>query len=177
MSDFFTNETLTTIHTEGAQEPNEFTQIEGLGTAMQRWLRKSLNVCTVAELAKLSVTQVLSRLGEEERTFGPCQLENWIQQAQQVVRQHTPWQTVVTFVVSLQVREVNGQPEQRTIAYCLEVDRKQIWSGVECNGVYELMLEQLKHVVQWGPEVSVPRVPEPQRESKLQNSNPAATEP
>jgi hypothetical protein len=133
---------------EKSKEFNEFARIEGLGSAMQRWLRESFDVYTLEDLAHLSVNRVLARLEDEEQAFCRHELERWIRQAQSFVAEQTSWRTFATFVVSLQARQIGGQTEQRTVAYFLETDRKAVWSGIECNGVYELMLEQLQHTFQ-----------------------------
>ncbi len=57
------------------------------------------------------------------------------------------WQTFATFIVSVQSRQKGEQTEQRTITYLLEADKRKIWPGVEFNGVYKLMLDQLQQVL------------------------------
>ncbi len=158
------------------KEFNEFAKIEGLGPAMQRWLRETFHVYTVADLANLSVNRVLSRLEDEEQAFCRHEIERWIQQAQGFAAQQSSWRTFATFVVSLQSRQVGGQTEQRTTAYFLEADRRAIWSGIECNGVYELMLDQLKHIFQPQPEVSAPMEPELKIEPELRDNSSSASE-
>jgi hypothetical protein len=164
MSASFSEEALTVSHVSSGKEFNEFARIEGLGPAMQQWLRESFHIHTVADLANLSAEVVLSRLRDEEKDFCRREIERWIQQAQDFVAHETPWHTFATFVVSLQSRQSGGQMEQRTTAYFLEADRKAIWSGIECNGVYELMLDQLKRNFQLELEVNVPM----ESESKIE---------
>ncbi len=72
--------------------------------------------------------------------------------AQAQATTQTAWQPFATFVVSLQSRQVGGETQQRTIAYFLETDRREIWPAIECNGVYELMLDQLQQVFHLEPE-------------------------
>ncbi|HEY9751857.1 MAG TPA: hypothetical protein V6C46_02815 [Coleofasciculaceae cyanobacterium] len=141
------------------KELNEFARIQGLSAAMQRWLRETFNVETVQNLADLSVNRVLSRLEDEGKTFSREQVEHWISQAQTFAAAQTSWQPFATFVVSLQSQQTGGQTQQRTIAYFVEADRRKIWSGIECNGVYELMLDQLKQVFQLEPEAVAANTP------------------
>lgn len=159
------------------KEFNEFAKIEGLGPTMQRWLRETFHVYTVADLANLSVNRVLSRLEDEEKDFCRREIEHWIQQAQEFAAQQSSWRTFATFVVSLQSRQVGGQTDQRTTAYFLEADRRAIWSGIECNGVYELMLDQLKHILQLQPEGKALMESESMSEPKPSNANSSETEP
>jgi len=170
MSSSFPEEAMTINHTSGGREFNEFAHIEGLGPAMRRWLRESFHIYTIADLANLSVELVLSRLRDEEKNFCRRDIERWIQQAQSFVAHQTPWHTFATFVVSLQSRQIGGQTEQRTTAYFLEADRRKIWSGIECHGAYELMLDQLKQAFHLEPEVKVPMSSESMSESKLSDS-------
>lgn len=169
MTASLTNEILTVSNASNGKEFNQFARIEGLGPATRRWLREVFNVHTLEDLAQLSVNRVLanpalSRLEYEGKAICQQKIERWIQQAQEFVAQKTTWQTFATFVVSLQARQVGGQTEQRTTAYFLEADRKKTWSGIECNGVYEMMLDQLKHPFQLEPEVNAPMEPEPRIE-------------
>lgn len=154
MATSFTDSTLATGNPNKDKELNEFAQIQGLGSAMQRWLRETFKVQTVKDLADLSVNRVLSRLEDEGKTFSREQVEHWISQAQAFAAAQTVWQPFATFIVSLQSRQIGGQTQQRTVAYFVEADRRKIWAGVECNGVYELMLDQLKQVFQLEPEVA-----------------------
>lgn len=169
--------TLAPDNASKGKEFNEFARIEGLGPAMQRWLRETFHVYTVADLANLSVNRVLSRLEDEEKEFCRREIERWIQQAQQFAAQQTSWRTFATFVVSLQSRQVGGQTDQRTTAYFLEADRRAIWSGIECNGVYELMLDQLKHVFQSQPEVISQMESESSMETTSADVSPSQPEP
>jgi hypothetical protein len=159
MAKSFTDVTPMKSDGKKSKEFNEFAQIEGLGPAMQRWLRESFEVYTIEDLAKLSVNRVLARLEDEEQAFCRHEIERWIKQAQSFVAEQTAWQTFATFVVSLQTRRIGGQTEQRTTAYFVEADRRAIWSGIECSGVYELMLEQLKHNFQLELEEIIPMEP------------------
>lgn len=176
MSTSLTGATVITGNGSRNKEFNEFAKIEGLGPAMQRWLRETFHVYTVADLANLSVNRVLSRLEDEEKEFCRREIERWIQQAQQFATEQTSWRTFATFVVSLQSRQVGGQTDQRTTAYFLEADRRAIWSGIECNGVYELMLDQLKHIFQSQPEVISQMESESSMETKSSDVSPSQPE-
>lgn len=169
--------TTTISNASQGKEFNEFARIEGLGPAMQRWLRETFQVYTIADLANLSVNRVLSRLEDEEKDFCHREIEHWIQQAQEFAAQHSSWRTFATFVVSLQSRQIGGQTDQRTTAYFLEADRRAIWSGIECNGVYELMLDQLKHILQLQPEGKALMESESMSDPKPSNANSSGTEP
>jgi hypothetical protein len=160
MSTSFTGKPVTIGNPNLSNEFNEFARIQGLGPAMQRWLRESFNIHTVTDLANLPISRVLFQLEDEGKAFAHDQIEWWVRQARLFVAEQTSWQTFATFVVSLQSRQVGGQTEQRTTAYFLETDQKKIWSGIECNGVYELILDQLKHLFQLEPEVTVPMASE-----------------
>ena len=130
---------------------NELTSIarlEGIRPVIQRWLRGSFNINSVEELAQLSVNTLLFRLEDDGKCYSRHEVESWIAQAQELVAQKTPWQTSANFIVSLQNRYVGEQLEQRTTVYFIEADRKATWPGIEFNGVYELMLEQLKQSYQ-----------------------------
>lgn len=150
--------------------PNtSLSQLAGLGPTTQRWLQETFDVQTLEDLIDLSVNQVLAnpalaQLGAAEKSLCRQKLEQWIQQAQEIVAQNQTWQTFATFVVSLQSRRMGEQTQQRTTAYCLESDRRVIWSGIECDGVYDLMLDQLKHTFQLESEVNIPMAPEPKIE-------------
>lgn len=144
-------------------------QLAGLGPTTQRWLQETFKVQTLEDLTDLSVNQVLAnpalaQLGAEEKNLCRQKLEQWIQQAQEIVAENQTWQTFATFVVSLQSRQVGEHTQQRTTVYCLESDRRVIWSGIECDGVYNLMLDQLKHTFQLESEVNIPMAPEPRIE-------------
>jgi hypothetical protein len=65
------------------------------------------------------------------------------------------WQTFATYIVSLQSRQVGEQIDRRTIVYFLEADKRQIWPGVECDGVCKFMLEQLEPILQVTPREAV----------------------
>jgi hypothetical protein len=85
------------------------------------------------------------------------------------------WQPFATFVVSFQSRQVGGETQHRTVVYFLEADRRKIWPGLECDGVHELMLEQLQRLFQLEPaETEAPApvsadlpTPEPTPDSNL----------
>ena len=143
---------------DNIREFNEFDRIEGLKPTMLRWLREKFQVFTVNDLAKLSLNQVLYQLEDEGKEVVRRDVEHWIDQAREFSAEETSWQTFATFVLSLQARRVGGQIEQRTIAYFLEGDKRKIWSGIECNGVYSLILDQLKRVFHLQPTVTEPTV-------------------
>ncbi len=79
--------------------------------------------------------------------------------------QQTDWRSITTFVISLQSRQVGGQTEQRTTAYCLEADRSIVWPRVESEAVYQLIRDQL-HQVLLQPEVAIQMEPEAQNQSE-----------
>ena len=74
--------------------------------------------------------------------------------ADTLVAAQDSWQPFATFVVSLQSRQIGGETQQRTVIYFLEGDRRKIWPGLECDGVYGLMVDQLQRVFQLEPAVA-----------------------
>jgi hypothetical protein len=167
-----THQTRSTDRSNKNHELNEFAKIEGLGSVMLRWLRESFNVDTVADLANLSVNLVVARLRDEEKPFCQGEIERWIEQAKEFTVAQSSWQTFATFIVSLQFRQMGEQTEQRTTAYFLEADRKKIWSGIECHGVYELMRDQLQQTFQIEPEGIVQMETEIDDQSTVVESQP-----
>lgn len=181
MSEIAIDEALKTANFHRNKEFNEFERIAGLEPATRRWLRESFNVYTLEDLACLSIERVLAspvlaQLEDKRKTICQRKLEHWVRQAQEFVDQKTNWQTFATFVITLQSRQIGGQTEQRTVAYFLETDRKAVWSGVECNGVYELMLEQIKHTFRLDTEASSLMTPEPNIEPERRDPIPALPE-
>lgn len=137
---------------------NQFARIQGLEPAMLLWLREAFQVFTVEDLAQLSVNQIFFRLQDEEVAISRRQVETWIFQAKELTKVHSPWKTFSTFVVSLQSRQIGNHIDQRTVAYYLEADKRQVWPGIECKGVCNMILDQLEQSLQSG--VSVTRGPE-----------------
>lgn len=66
--------------------------------------------------------------------------------------EQSSWQTLATFMISLQTRTVRNQIDYRTIAYSIEGDTRTVWPGIEFNGVYKLVQEHLHHLYQEGRE-------------------------
>ncbi|MFZ4639604.1 MAG: hypothetical protein ACOYMP_04245 [Nodosilinea sp.] len=74
--------------------------------------------------------------------------------ADTLVAAQDSWQPFATFVVSFQSRQIDGETQHRTVVYFLESDRRKIWPGLECDGVYGLIADQLQRVFQLEPEVA-----------------------
>lgn len=154
MSTSFTTGSLAAGNSNQDRELNEFAQIQGLTAAAQSWLQNTLQIETVQELAELALDQVLNRLETDGNPVPRDQLEDWIDQAQALVAAQDSWRPFATFVVSLQSRQVGGENQQRTVVYFLEGDHRDIWPGLECDGVYGLMVNQLQRVFQLEPAVA-----------------------
>jgi hypothetical protein len=168
-------DTLALDNIDQDKRSKELAKIQGLSVARQRWLQDTLKVKTVQDLANLSVDQILSRLEADHKAVSRDQVEDWIDQAQALVAAQASWQPFATFVVSFQSRLVGGETQHRTVVYFLEADRRKIWTGLECDGVHELMLDQLQRLFQLEPAESEapalvsedPPTPEPAPSSNL----------
>jgi hypothetical protein len=175
MSTSFTIGRLASGNSNQNTELNELGEIHGLADAAQSWLQNTLQVETVQELAELAADQVLNRLEADGNPVPRDQLEDWMAQAQALVAAQDSWQPFATFVVSFQSRQVGGEIQHRTVVYFLEADRRKIWPSLECDGVHELMLDQLQRLFQLEPAeteapASVsggPPTPEPAPDSNL----------
>jgi len=175
MSTSFMADTLALDNIDQDKRSKELAKIQGLSVARQRWLQDTLKVKTVQDLANLSVDQILSRLEADHKAVSRDQVEDWIDQAQALVAAQASWQPFATFVVSFQSRLVGGETQHRTVVYFLEADRRKIWTGLECDGVHELMLDQLQRLFQLEPAESEapalvsedPPTPEPAPSSNL----------
>ncbi|MHC4617193.1 MAG: hypothetical protein ACYTEQ_05505 [Planctomycetota bacterium] len=66
------------------RESDDLTVINGIGPVRQRWLRESLDVYTLRDLAALSVDEIESRLKAEEQIISGSEIEAWIDQAQEL---------------------------------------------------------------------------------------------
>jgi hypothetical protein len=68
---------------------DDLTQIEGIGTVRQRWLRENLDVYTFKDLADLSPQQIDAQLRLDRKTVAFHDIERWIAQAQELVTAST----------------------------------------------------------------------------------------
>lgn len=67
------------------QEHQVLTRIKGIGPVKQRWLRETLKINTIRDLAILSIEQIESRLKAKGQTFSHSEIKGWIEQAQQLI--------------------------------------------------------------------------------------------
>lgn len=76
--------TKNSMHRNG-KKGDDLTRLKGIGPVRQQWLRKSLNICTVEELANLSADEIESRFNADGQTTSKSEIEGWIAQARELV--------------------------------------------------------------------------------------------
>ena len=64
---------------------DDLTRLKGIGPVKQQWLKKSLNIRTIRELAEFSADEIESRLAGDGQTISRSEIESWISQAQELV--------------------------------------------------------------------------------------------
>lgn len=67
------------------KEHQVLTRIKGIGPVKQRWLKDSLKISTIRDLATCSVEQIESRLKAQGQTFSRSEIKSWIEQAQKLI--------------------------------------------------------------------------------------------
>jgi hypothetical protein len=143
--------------------------IKGIGPVRRQWLRKSLKVRTVGELAALSAGRIEARLKADGQNVSHSEIERWLAQAHKIVATTAPssqkrkvaakantgarrafraeeieWKPFASFVVEFQARTAEGGREDvRTSAHHMEADQGETWSGIESEGPCKWMLQQL----------------------------------
>ena len=60
---------------------DDLSAIKGIGPTRAKWLRDNFGVKTYRELAKLSITQIETRLKDAGQIVGRKDIESWISQA------------------------------------------------------------------------------------------------
>ena len=67
------------------KEHQVLTKIKGIGPVKQRWLKETLKISTIRDLATCSVAQIESRLKDQGQTFSRSEIKSWIKQAQKLI--------------------------------------------------------------------------------------------
>lgn len=76
--------TKNSTHRNG-KKGDDLTRLKGIGPVKQQWLKTSLNICTVQELADFSADEIESRFKAEGQTVSKSEIEGWIAQARELV--------------------------------------------------------------------------------------------
>ena len=159
----------------GGRDRDDLKLIKGIGAARQQWLRKSLGVRTLRDLAALSADEIASRLKAEGHVISRGEIDRWIALAQEHAAEarakaNTPaaegkWKPFASFVVEFQARKVEGRAEeQRTTVHYMEADKGETWPTMEAERALRWILEQLGERVQQEPKQEPPaaaRAPAP----------------
>jgi hypothetical protein len=120
---------------------DDLTVIKGIKDVRQAWLREQLQVMTYADLAALSVEQIVLALRADGRSVARKTVEFWIKTAADLMDERvetavsqpkplrlTEWQPFASFVVEFQERKLAGQPKtQRTKVHYMEADEGMYW--------------------------------------------------
>lgn len=155
---------------------DDLTEIRGIGSTRQQWLRESFDIHTYQDLAALSVDEIESRLRVDGQIPSRKAIETWVIQAQELAnpvigREVSPpakqngWKPFASFVVEFQNR-AGGPPtrEYRTAVHYMEEDVGTYWSGIENGRLCQWMLDQIRDKMALEPEKPVLRpaqLPEP----------------
>ena len=147
---------------------DDLTRIKGIGSARQQWLRESLGIHTIRDLAARSVKDIESRLKAEGHIASRSSIEEWIIQAREiaaVTSQSEPlhmtaaagieedmnvavedkgWKPFASFVVEFQACADEGQvEEQRISVHYMEADVSAAWPGIACERLCDWMQAQV----------------------------------
>lgn len=150
-----------------ADNKDDLALIKGIGPVRRQWLRTSLKVRTVGELAALSAERIDARLKADGQNISHSEIERWLAQAHKI-RATTPasqrkvtakantgarrafraeeieWKPFASFVVEFQARPAEGGREDfRTSAHHMEADQGETWSGIELERPCKWMVQQL----------------------------------
>lgn len=134
---------MTTVPTEAQlsdKECDDLTVFNQIKLDRQQWLRKSLDICTYADLAALSVDQIASQAKADNLLLARKWIEEWIAEAQKLAAAADPtsrrtveaanrtaeapptaaqelgeWRRFAAFVVDFQARGVEEQKEELRI--------------------------------------------------------------
>lgn len=156
------------------------TRIKGIGPVKQRWLKETLKIQTIRDLASLSIEQIELRLKAKGQTFSHNEIKGWIEQAQHLIDaepsaqeildsseltskskllqsaeaiEGSQWKSFASFKVEFQSRQIEGEvEEQRTIINYLEANNSQDWAGISADQVQQWMLEQMRMKVPYFEE-------------------------
>jgi hypothetical protein len=130
---------------------DDLTVIKGIKDTRQNWLRDTLQVHTLSDLAELSVDEVMAHLPEGQ-IVSRSQIESWIRQAKHLSGTHQPkaqppkrengWHPFASFVVEFQQRD-DHPDEKRTTVHYMEADASHMWAGQETEALCRWIAEQL----------------------------------
>jgi len=142
------------------------TVIKGIGPATETWLKQTLDVRTLKDLAALDAERIEQGLNGQNGPVSSSQVNEWATQAQELIgatgpakrgggsddsirdRQPEPrqnkWKPLATFVVEFQSRTgANGVEEKQTKCQQDETAQEEKWPGIEGEGLLRWMLDQI----------------------------------
>ena len=156
---------------------DDLSAIKGIGPARERWLRDNFDVKTYQELAKLSISQIETRLKVEGKIVARKDIESWLNQARdlqaksgaskqehagsaQGVLAHklnsagheNGWEPFASFLVYFQTREVDKKIAYQTFVHHMEKDQETSWPGIETSGLSAWMSQQIRDYLDLHPE-------------------------
>lgn len=156
----------------------DLTEIKGIGEATERWLNRSLDVWTYADLAARSTDEIEAGMKASGRSAPRSRIEQWLVRARELAggptdtpmrgeeyegeqvpeksdskREQESWKPFATFVVEFQSRRLEGgTEEQRTVCQQHETAREETWFGVDCERACDWMLKQMGEQLRGMPE-------------------------
>jgi len=165
----------------GDRDRDDLKLIKGIGAARQQWLRKSLGVRTLRDLAALSADETESRLKAEGHIVPRGEIDRWIALAKEHAAEarakanasagEGKWKPFASFVVEFQARKLEGRAEeQRTTVHYMEADKGDTWPGIEAKRSLQWMLDQL------GEKVRKEPVEEPPSEARAAAAPPVTVQ-
>ncbi|MBE9116319.1 hypothetical protein IQ249_10460 [Lusitaniella coriacea LEGE 07157] len=161
---------------------DNLTRIKGISQNKQQWLRAWFNIRVFRDLARLSVEQIELRLKAEGKAVSKEEIAAWIVQAEalSVIAERSreenhdleSWQSVASWQVELQSRQVGEFEEQRAVLRDLATDCISILPEAELELLREWMRYDLPHEAT--EPVEIPEaVPESEEEALYFDSSPA----
>lgn len=149
-------------------------RLKNIPLIAQSFLKKVLSIHSVEQLAQVSVDELTLKLEEKGQFYTRQEIEGWLEAARDLVAQTTTWQSSANFIVSFQKRTMKGRVEHRTTFYLVEANRRFVWPGIECYGIYQLMREHFKKSCKKGHGEPITRILWP--ENGLKNVQSEASE-
>lgn len=117
------------------KEHQVLTRIKGIGPVKQRWLKDSLKISTIRDLATCSVEQIESRLKAQGQTFSRSEIKSWIEQAQKLIDSEPSAQEILEL------------PQLTSDSKLLQLLKKSRRLKTIINGVHLLHLRSISSLV------------------------------
>jgi hypothetical protein len=164
---------MSTLMNGSDKEHQVLTRIKGIGPVKQRWLKNSLKISTIRDLATCSVEQIESRLKAQGQTFSHSEIKGWIEQAQKLIEaepsaqeileapqltsnskslqlgieENNHWKSFASFRIEFQSRKLDEKLEERTIIHYLEANQNKIWRDIKPEQIEQWMQEQMQAAI------------------------------